>query len=49
VQVPADWLKEKFDIIKNTVPPFLRPKYFAMVVFEAYKAARRAVIRIRFH
>ncbi|KIJ55238.1 glycoside hydrolase family 133 protein [Sphaerobolus stellatus SS14] len=42
--VPAAWFKERFDRIKATLPPFLRPKYFAIVVYEAYKAARRAVI-----
>jgi glycogen debranching enzyme len=41
---PAQWLKERFDLIKKDVAPFLRPKYFAMVVFEAYKAARRSVV-----
>ncbi|KAF8511839.1 glycoside hydrolase family 13 protein [Hysterangium stoloniferum] len=41
---PANWFKERFDRIKVDVPSFLRPKYFAMVVYEAYKAARRAVI-----
>jgi len=41
---PADWFKERFDRIQSTVPSFLRPKYFAIVVYEAYKAARRAVI-----
>lgn len=41
--VPAKWLKEKFEQVKR-IAPFLRPKYFAMVVFEAYKAARKAVV-----
>ncbi len=41
---PAVWFKERFDKIKATVPNFLRPKYFAIVIFEAYKAARRAVM-----
>lgn len=41
---PAAWYKERFDVIKKTVPSFMRPKYFSLVVFEAYKAARRAVI-----
>ncbi|KAK0548553.1 bifunctional 4-alpha-glucanotransferase/amylo-alpha-1,6-glucosidase [Tilletia horrida] len=36
---PAAWLKERFDAIKATVPSFMRPKYFALVVNEAYKAA----------
>ncbi|KAL0579269.1 bifunctional 4-alpha-glucanotransferase/amylo-alpha-1,6-glucosidase [Marasmius crinis-equi] len=41
---PAKWFKERFDRIKDTIPPFLRPKYFALVISEAYKAARRAVV-----
>ncbi|KAG8831109.1 hypothetical protein FRC18_007134 [Serendipita sp. 400] len=41
---PAKWLKERFDLIKQHTPSFLRPKYFAIVVSEAYKAARRAAI-----
>ncbi|KAL7419064.1 bifunctional 4-alpha-glucanotransferase/amylo-alpha-1,6-glucosidase [Cryptotrichosporon argae] len=41
---PHAWLKERFDLIKTTVPSFMRPKYFALVIYEAYKAARRAVV-----
>ncbi|EJF64264.1 glycoside hydrolase family 13 protein [Dichomitus squalens LYAD-421 SS1] len=41
---PAKWLKERFDRVKESVPPFLRPKYFAIIISEAYKAARRAAI-----
>jgi len=41
---PAKWFKERFEPIKSQVPSSLRPKYFAIVVSEAYKAARRAVI-----
>jgi hypothetical protein len=41
---PVAWFRERFDRIKETVPSFLRPKYFALVMNEAYKAARRAVI-----
>lgn len=42
--VPAKWYEERFERIKNSVAPFLRPKYFAIVISEAYKAARKAVI-----
>ncbi|KIM34496.1 glycoside hydrolase family 13 protein [Serendipita vermifera MAFF 305830] len=42
--IPAKWFKERFEPIKTSVPSFLRPKYFAIVVSTAYKAARRAVI-----
>ncbi|KAG8864449.1 hypothetical protein FRC20_010187, partial [Serendipita sp. 405] len=41
---PAKWLKERFELIRQHAPSFLRPKYFAIVVSEAYKAARRAAI-----
>ncbi|KAJ8515736.1 hypothetical protein ONZ45_g6896 [Pleurotus djamor] len=40
----AQWFKERFDQIKAKVPPFMRPKYFALVISEAYKASQRAVI-----
>ena len=38
---PAQWFKVRFDRIKANVPPFLRPKFFAIVVSEAYKTSRR--------
>ncbi|KAK4685222.1 glycogen debranching enzyme, partial [Tremellales sp. Uapishka_1] len=41
---PTAWFKARFDLIKSTVPSFMRPKYFALVIYEAYKAARRAVV-----
>lgn len=41
---PAQWLKERLDRICKGVPNFMRPKYFALVVSTAYKAARRSVI-----
>jgi glycogen debranching enzyme len=41
---PAQWVKERFDRVKGSVPAYMRPKYFALVVSEAYKAARRAVV-----
>ncbi|WWD07354.1 glycogen debranching enzyme [Kwoniella europaea PYCC6329] len=41
---PLQWLTERFDLIKSTCPAFMRPKYFALVIYEAYKAARRAVV-----
>ncbi|KAJ3850530.1 glycoside hydrolase family 13 protein [Lentinula lateritia] len=40
----AQWFKDRFDRIKATAPPFLRPKYFALVLSEAYKAARHSVV-----
>ncbi|ETS87015.1 hypothetical protein PFICI_00843 [Pestalotiopsis fici W106-1] len=36
--VPASWLKERFDAIRK-VPSFLLPRYFALVIRTAYKAA----------
>ncbi|KAF8325872.1 glycoside hydrolase family 13 protein [Cantharellus anzutake] len=41
---PAAWFEERFEKIKATTPSFLKPKYFAIAVVEAYKAARRAVV-----
>ncbi|EIW79274.1 glycoside hydrolase family 13 protein [Coniophora puteana RWD-64-598 SS2] len=41
---PAEWFKARFDRIKASVPPFMRPKYFALVISEAYKTARRCAI-----
>jgi len=41
---PAAWLKARFDIINKTCPQFMRPKYFALVIVTAYKAARKAVV-----
>lgn len=38
---PAAWFKERFDRIKETVPSFMRPKYFALVVKTASDAAKR--------
>ncbi|TFK32810.1 glycoside hydrolase family 13 protein [Crucibulum laeve] len=41
---PAKWFEERFDRVKKAVPDFMRPKYFALVVSAAYKAARLAVV-----
>ncbi|KAF9462976.1 glycoside hydrolase family 13 protein [Collybia nuda] len=41
---PAQWLKERSERIKAHVPNFMRPKYFALLIFVAYKAARRFAI-----
>ena len=41
---PAKWFKERFDRVKANAPPALRPKAFALVVSEAYKAARRVAM-----
>jgi len=41
---PADWFKVRFDKIKEMVPSFMRPKYFALVVKTASKAARQRAI-----
>ncbi|EGS18986.1 glycogen debranching enzyme-like protein [Thermochaetoides thermophila DSM 1495] len=35
---PAEWLKERFDAIRS-IPSFLLPRYFALVVRTAYRAA----------
>lgn len=44
IKQAAEWFRERFERVKATVPPFLRPKYFALVISEAYKAARRSVV-----
>jgi glycogen debranching enzyme len=41
---PTQWFKERFDRVKAGVPPTLRPKYFALVISEAYKAARQVAV-----
>ena len=41
---PAQWFRERFERIKKSAPPFLRPKYFALVISAAYRAARQAVL-----
>jgi glycogen debranching enzyme len=41
---PALWFKERFNRVKAITPPALRPKYFALVISEAYKAAVRTAI-----
>lgn len=41
---PAAWLKTRFDMINKTCPQFMRPKYFALTIVSAYKAARKAVV-----
>jgi glycogen debranching enzyme len=41
---PAQWFKERTERIKASVPSYLRPKYFAILISTAYKAARRAAI-----
>lgn len=41
---PAKWFEERFERVKSTAPPHLRPKYFSLIISEAYKAARRAVV-----
>ncbi|WVQ80205.1 glycogen debranching enzyme [Cryptococcus sp. DSM 104549] len=41
---PVKWLSDRFHLITTTCPSFMRPKYFALVIYEAYKAARRAVV-----
>lgn len=41
---PADWFKVRFDKIKETVPSFMRPKYFSLVIKTASRAARARAI-----
>lgn len=41
---PANWLRERFEKIKETVPSFMRPKYFSLVIKTASEAARKRAI-----
>ncbi|KAK8847657.1 glycogen debranching enzyme [Kwoniella newhampshirensis] len=41
---PIEWLSERLSLIQSSAPSFMRPKYFALVIYEAYKASRRAVV-----
>jgi glycogen debranching enzyme len=44
LRAPAEWLQERFERIKNNVAPHLRPKFFAITMYTAYKAARVAAL-----
>ncbi len=33
------WLRDRFEAVKSSVPPFMRPKYFALIISTAYAAA----------
>jgi glycogen debranching enzyme len=44
VAAPAQWLQQRFERIRNGVPPYLRPKFFAITIYTAYKAARGAAL-----
>lgn len=35
-----DWFATRFDAIKAAAPPFMRPKYFSLIVSTLYRAAR---------
>jgi len=41
---PALWLKQRFERIEKGVPPYLRPKFFAITIYTAYKAAQGAAL-----
>ncbi|CAH7670497.1 amylo-1,6-glucosidase [Phakopsora pachyrhizi] len=41
---PIEWFEKRINLIKEKVPPFLRPKYFALLVYSAYKASQQRVI-----
>ncbi|KAF2757235.1 glycogen debranching enzyme [Pseudovirgaria hyperparasitica] len=45
LKAPAQWLKERFDAIKP-IPKFLYPRYFAIVIQTAYKAATERDIEL---
>lgn len=41
---PVKWFEERVKLIKDSVPAFLRPKYFALLIYAAYRAGRSRVI-----
>ncbi|RVX68526.1 hypothetical protein B0A52_07950 [Exophiala mesophila] len=43
LSAPARWLKERFDAVRS-IPSFLLPRYFAMIVEIAYNAATKRAI-----
>ncbi|PLW33615.1 hypothetical protein PCASD_15734 [Puccinia coronata f. sp. avenae] len=43
---PVEWLEERVNLIKAKVPAFMRPKYFALLVYTAYKASRERAIAL---
>jgi len=45
LQKPAQWLKERFDAVRN-IPSFLLPRYFALIVQIAYNAAFNTAIEL---
>ncbi|KAG6007007.1 hypothetical protein E4U21_006527 [Claviceps maximensis] len=42
---PAEWLKERFDAIR-TIPSFLLPRYFGLVLRTAYNASRDRALEL---
>lgn len=43
---PAEWFEERIVLIKNKIPAFMRPKYFALLVYTAYKAGKERAITL---
>ncbi|KDN43331.1 glycoside hydrolase family 133 protein [Tilletiaria anomala UBC 951] len=38
------WLEERFNAVKTSAPPFMRPKYCALIINSAYTAARERTL-----
>jgi len=43
---PVEWLEERINLIKAKIPAFMRPKYFALLVYTAYKASKERAIAL---
>ncbi|KAA1113147.1 hypothetical protein PGT21_022750 [Puccinia graminis f. sp. tritici] len=43
---PVEWLEERINLIKAKIPAFMRPKYFALLIYTAYKASKERAIAL---
>ncbi|KAI7946805.1 hypothetical protein MJO29_011332 [Puccinia striiformis f. sp. tritici] len=43
---PVEWLEERIQLIKSKIPAFMRPKYFALLIYAAYKASKERAIAL---
>lgn len=43
---PIQWFEERVRLIKAKIPAFMRPKYFALLIYTAYKACQERAIAL---
>lgn len=43
---PVEWLERRIQLIKAKIPAFMRPKYFALLIYTAYRASRERAIAL---